>query len=122
MRALVNEERREQEQAVVRRQAEQASATRDECFVILEIPRSAEVSADLVRRQYNLLSERYAPSKVEAMGPEFVKMAEAKFAAVRRSASTLLEAIGERLDAALPISPPQDLRHNPDLDSVFGGM
>jgi hypothetical protein len=54
------------------------------------------------------------------MGPEFVKMAEAKLTSLRRAAEVLLEAMGEQLETNAAKPPPQELRHNPDLDDVFG--
>src|SRR5262249_27052147 len=43
---------------------------------LLEIDSSVRLSADLIRRQYHLLSARLAPEKVESMGQEFVAMVE----------------------------------------------
>lgn len=96
--------------------------TSNECLGLLEISPDTPLSADLVRRQWNLLSERLAPEKVASMGPEFVKLAQAKLAALRRAAESLLQAMGEKLETKPATSPAQDLRHNPDLDDVFGGM
>jgi hypothetical protein len=75
-----------------------------------------------VQRQWNLLSERLAPEKVASMGAEFVKLAQTMLAALRGAAESLLEAMGEQLETKPPTPPVQDLRHNPDLDDVFGGM
>jgi hypothetical protein len=99
-----------------------AAPTRDECLALLEIPASVALSADLVRRQWNLLSQRMAPEKASAWGPEAVKLAERKLAAVQRAAESLLKPMGEQLEAPSPARPATDLRHNPDLDDVFGGM
>jgi hypothetical protein len=99
-----------------------AGPTKDECLSLLDIPAGAPLSADLVRRQWNLLSERLAPEKVASLGPEFVKLAEAKLAALRQGAESLLETMGEKLETKPATPPVQDLRHNPDLDDVFGGM
>jgi outer membrane biosynthesis protein TonB len=96
--------------------------TRGECLALLDIAPTSALSADLVRRQWNLLAGRLAPDKVATMGPEFVKLAEAKVAAVRRAAETLLGPMGERLETEPAHPPAKDLRHNPDLDDVFGGM
>jgi hypothetical protein len=54
------------------------------------------------------------------MGAEFVTMADAKLAALRRAAELLLGAMGESLDTDAPAPASQELRHNPDLDDVFG--
>jgi uncharacterized tellurite resistance protein B-like protein len=92
----------------------------DEWRALLEISAGAPLSADLVRRQYHLLVQRYAPERVASMGPEFVQMAAAKLAAARRAAEGLLAPLGEPLEVKAA-APPADLRHNPDLDDVFGG-
>ena len=96
--------------------------TREECLALLEISSSTSLSGGLVRRQWTLLSEPMAPEKAGRMGPEFLKVAEKQQAAVRQAAEILLELMGEKLEV-MPSEPsPQDLRHNPDLDDVFGGM
>ena len=48
-------------------------------------------------------------------------MADRKRADLRRAAEALIAPFGVPLDP--PAAPPQpaDLRHNPDLDDVFGG-
>jgi len=66
-----------------------------------------------------LLSERYAPEKFAAAGPDFVTVAEQKRAAVRAAASALMQQWGEPLEIKPP-DKPTDLRHNPDLDAMFG--
>jgi uncharacterized tellurite resistance protein B-like protein len=99
-----------------------AAPTKDECRSLLEIPAETPLSADLVRRQWNLLSERMDPEKVAAMGPEFVKLAQDKLATLRQAAESFLESMGEKLETKPSTPPIQDLRHNPDLDDVFGGM
>lgn len=94
--------------------------TNDQHRAALEIAPELPLTADLVRRQYHLLQERYTPEKLQAMGPDFVSMATRKRDAARAAAVALLESFGEKLDAAPPPAPPQDLRHNPDLDALFG--
>jgi hypothetical protein len=74
----------------------------------------------LVRRQFNLLRERFAPDKFRAMGPEFVEVARSKLDAIERAAATLLDTFGEKLQLDAEPPPADDLRHNPDLDAVFG--
>jgi hypothetical protein len=86
---------------------------------LLEIPASATLSADLVRRQFQILSERYNPEKVAAMGPEFVTLAKSKHEAIRAAAISLLDAMGEKLETDVPPAP-AGLRDNPDLDAIFG--
>ncbi|MHB1425179.1 MAG: helix-hairpin-helix domain-containing protein [Gemmataceae bacterium] len=101
---------------------ESAEPSRDDWLSLLEIPVEALLSADLVRRQWNLLSERFAPEKVASLGPEFVQLAQTKIVALRRAAEALLTAMGEKLETEAPAPPIQDPRHNPDLDDAFGGM
>ncbi len=86
----------------------------------LEIDAATPLSADLIRRQFNLLSERYAADKFESMGEEFVAMAQSKREAIRAAAGALLEPLGELLEASAGENAVQSLRHNPELDDVFG--
>jgi uncharacterized tellurite resistance protein B-like protein len=95
-------------------------ATPEEQRKALEIDPEVPLTAELIRRQYHLLTERYAPEKFEPAGPEFVAVARGKSAAVRAAALALLEPLGEPLDAAPPAAEPPELRHNPDLDALFG--
>jgi hypothetical protein len=95
-------------------------ASREEQLELLEIDPSTPLSADLVRRQYNLLSERYASEKFATAGPEFVAMAQSKRDAILTAATALMESLGEKLDVEPSSARPQDLRHNPDLDAMFG--
>jgi tellurite resistance protein len=98
----------------------QAALTRDEALAALEIAPGTPLTGDLVRRQYRLLCERYDPAKFASHGAEFVAVATGKRERVERSAKLLIEQLGEALaDPARP-EPPQDMRHNPDLDAVFG--
>jgi len=85
---------------------------------VLEIEPAAQLTPELIRRRFHLLTERADPAKAAALGPEFAAMAEAKRADIRRAALQLIEPFGEPLDAAP--APPPDIRHNPDLDDVFG--
>lgn len=91
-----------------------------EARALLEIEASARLSADLIRRQYNLLASRLAPEKVESLGLEFVAVAQSKRQAIRAAAESLMQPFGEPLD--LPARSPElaELRHNPDLDAMFG--
>jgi tellurite resistance protein len=85
---------------------------------VLEIDAETEVTADLVRRRYALLSDKLCPTKAAALGPEFAHMAAEKRDRLRTAAETLLAPFGEPLEKPAP-PPPADLRHNPDLDAVF---
>jgi uncharacterized tellurite resistance protein B-like protein len=97
-----------------------SAPTPDERLALLEIDSSIALSADLVRRQYHLLMERYAAEKVASLGPDFTAMADSKRTAIRAAAVALLEPFGEPLETAPPAEAPQELRHNPDLDAMFG--
>jgi uncharacterized tellurite resistance protein B-like protein len=87
---------------------------------LLELEPSVPLTADLIRRQYNLLSSRLAPEKLQSMGPEFVAMAQSKRQAIRAAAETLLRPLGEPLELPTRPTEPAELRHNPDLDAMFG--
>ena len=49
-----------------------------------------------------------------------MKVATDKRTAVREAASALLEGLGEKLETEAPAPEPPELRHNPDLDAMFG--
>jgi uncharacterized tellurite resistance protein B-like protein len=87
---------------------------------VLEIDLVVPLTADLIRRRFNLLLERMAPEKAEAMGAEFVAIATAKRESIRAAAETLLERLGEPLETPKLNEAPAELRHNPDLDAMFG--
>ena len=86
----------------------------------MEIDSNVPLSADLIRRQYRLLSERYSPEKIAALGAEFVTIAEQKRAAALAAARALIAPLGEELERPVENAPPAGLRDNPDLDAVFG--
>jgi uncharacterized tellurite resistance protein B-like protein len=97
----------------------QAAVTDAEARTILEIAADVPLSADLVRRQYRLLTDRFDPSKFTGHGAKFTGMAAEKRARVEQAARHLLAEYNEPLE--LPSAPgPADPRHNPDLDAVFG--
>lgn len=86
---------------------------------LLEIDEEVALTAELVRRGFFAVTDKLDPSKAAQLGPEFAEMAEEKRALVRQAAEVLLKGLGAELE--IPESPVQvDLRHNPDLDSVFG--
>ena len=86
---------------------------------VLDIDPTTPLDPDLIRRRYQLLTDRLDPAKAAAFGPEFARMAEEKRARIRAAAEALIAPFGEPLEKpAAP--PPADLRHNPDLDDVFG--
>ena len=98
-----------------------AIPTQADARTLLEIPPRAELSVELIRRRFALMTEKLDPAKAAALGPEFSAMAERKLTELRTAAEALIAPFGEPLD--LPLKPPQptDLRHNPDLDDAFGG-
>jgi uncharacterized tellurite resistance protein B-like protein len=97
-----------------------APLTEPECRAALDIAAETPLSVDLIRRQYRLLSERFAPDKFTTHGPDFVKMAADKRVKAERAARHLLAGYNEPLEPPAAPAPPADLRHNPDLDDVFG--
>jgi uncharacterized tellurite resistance protein B-like protein len=97
-----------------------APLTEPECRAALEIAAETPLSVDLIRRQCRLLSDRFAPDKFTAHGPDFVKMAADKRDKAERAARHLLAGYNEPLEPPAAPPPPADLRHNPDLDDVFG--
>ena len=92
----------------------------DEWIVALEIAKGTPLTADLVRRQYRLLTERDDPAKFASHGADFVALAEEKRKKVEQSARHLLEELGEKLEEEKQPEPSKDSRHNPDLDAAFG--
>jgi hypothetical protein len=87
---------------------------------VLEIEPGVELSAELIRRRFALLTDKLDPAKATALGPEFARLADQKRAAVRAAAEALIAPFGVPLDPPAAPPPPADPRHNPDLDDVFG--
>ena len=96
-----------------------APLTEPDCRAALEIASETPMSVELIRRQYRLLSDRFAPARFADHGPEFVTMAAEKRERAERAARHLLSEYNEPLEPPTA-PPPADLRHNPDLDDVFG--
>jgi hypothetical protein len=92
---------------------------RDECLRVLEIEPHLPFTADLVRRHFNLLTDKFRPERVASLGSEFVETMEKKREKVRTAATFLLGEFGEKLDVP-EHSESKGLRDNPDLDAVFG--
>jgi uncharacterized tellurite resistance protein B-like protein len=96
-----------------------APLTESDCRAALEIAADSPLSVDLIRRQYHLLSDRFAQDRFASHGPEFIRMATEKRDRAEQAARHLLAAYNEPLEPPT-VAPPTDLRHNPDLDEVFG--
>ena len=100
--------------------SEAKPASRADLAAILQVDSVDHLTPELVRRQYNLLSERYDPDKLQTLGPEFMELARSKRAAVQAAAQALMEQLGAKLEEPpAPVS--HDLRENPDLDAILGG-
>jgi uncharacterized tellurite resistance protein B-like protein len=84
---------------------------------ILDIAADTELTVELIRRRYALLSEKLDPAKAAAMGAEFAKLAEDKRAALRAAGEELLKPFGEPLEKPEPPAP-AEMRHNPLLDEL----
>lgn len=89
---------------------------------VLEIADDVELSPELIRRRFNILTDQYDPKRAASLGAAFVAKAEEMRAAVKAAAESLITPFGVPLiaPAAPPAPPSGDLRHNPDLDAVFG--
>jgi len=94
--------------------------SRDQLLVILEIESSTPLSADLIRRQYTHLMEKLAPEKVQALGSDIAAVVQQKRQKVEHAARTLIAQWNEELIPKNTQAIPKDLRHNPDLDALFG--
>lgn len=93
--------------------------TEGDCRQALEIAASTELSVELIRRQYRLLSDRFALERFNTHGSEFIAMAADRRSRAERAALQLLAAYNEPLEPTVA-PPPSDSRHNPDLDAAFG--
>jgi uncharacterized tellurite resistance protein B-like protein len=98
----------------------QAPAPDNDPRTVLEIPADVDLDVALIRRRYALLIEKLDPSKAASLGPEFQRLANEKRSRLRAAAEALLAPFQVPLDAPTAPTPPHDLRHNPDLDDVFG--
>ncbi len=88
---------------------------------VLGIPADTEITVDLVRRKYTMLTEQICPEKAAQLGPEFEAMAVQKRAAILAAAEELIAPFDVPLD---PPAPPEqkNLRENSDLDDLFGSL
>jgi hypothetical protein len=100
--------------------ASPATPTGPDPRTVLDIPPGVELTVELIRRKYAMAFDQNDPAKARSVGPEYVKIAEAKRTAARAAAEALLAPFGAPLEAPAPPPPPTDIRHNPDLDDVFG--
>lgn len=89
---------------------------------VLEIDSKVELSPELIRRRFNILTDQYDPKKAVSLGSAFIKKAEEMRAAVKAAAEALIAPFGVPLvpSVVTPPTTPTDIRHNPDLDAVFG--
>jgi hypothetical protein len=86
----------------------------------LEIDPTAPVTAELIRRHFHLLSNRYTEAKAHAPDAEFVRLADSRLADIPKAAAQLLQTLGEELNTE-PKPPTGDpLRRNADLDEIMG--
>jgi uncharacterized tellurite resistance protein B-like protein len=91
-----------------------------DCRRALEIAADTPMNIDLIRRQHRLLVERFDPEKFTIHGEDFVRLATQKRDLIERAARRLVAGYNEPLEPPAAPPPPADLRHNPDLDDVFG--
>ncbi len=87
---------------------------------LLEIEPKMQLSVELIRRRFAMLSEKMNPKRAAAFGPEFVALAEKHLAELQAAAESLIAPFGVPLVARVAPPTPPDMRHNPDLDDVFG--
>jgi hypothetical protein len=97
-----------------------APQTREARLALLEIDPLLPLTAELVRRHFHLLCERYDEAKLKQLGPEFAALGRSRVAAITTAAQDVLTEMGEPLEAKNSTTEPHGLRENPDLDSVFG--
>jgi len=86
----------------------------------LGIPPDVEITADLVRRRFRLVVDQIEAARLDGLGPEFLRLVAMKREKSEAAALALLKPIGASLSPPAEPPPPADLRHNPDLDAVFG--
>jgi uncharacterized tellurite resistance protein B-like protein len=89
-----------------------------DCREALEIAQATVLSVDLIRRQFHLLSDRFAPERFGTLGVEFTQKAAERRARAEQAARQLLSEYNEPLETTVA-TPPTDPRHNPDLDDAF---
>jgi len=86
----------------------------------LEIPHDAVITVELVRRRYRLATDRLDANRLGELGAEFGKLAVLKRERLEAAAMSLLKPFGAPLAAPQEAPAAVDMRHNPDLDAVFG--
>jgi uncharacterized tellurite resistance protein B-like protein len=87
---------------------------------VLGIDPKTTLTVDLIRRQFNLRMAQLSSEKLEAMGPEFVALAKSKRDALRTAGEALISPLQEPLEPSSAQTDAPEIRHNPDLDSMFG--
>lgn len=86
----------------------------------LEIPRDAIVTVELVRRRFRMAIDRLDANRLDELGAEFAKLASVKRERLRQAAETLMLPFSASLEEPQAERITTDIRHNPDLDDVFG--
>src|SRR5205814_7273326 len=82
-----------------------APLTEPDCRLGLEIAPDTPLSVDLIRRQYRLLTDRFAPEKFANHGPEFAQMAADKRERAERAARHPRAGCNEPLAPPAPPAP-----------------
>jgi hypothetical protein len=100
--------------------ANPAFSSRKQWLEALEIDPEVIPTAELVRRQYNKLAERFSAAKVTHLGADFERLAAERHTAARMAAEGFMKEFSEPLDLPEP-APPASIRENRELDELFGG-
>ena len=88
---------------------------------VLEFDLERDVTPDGIRRQKNLLWDKYDPEK--ASNPAEAERFKARRAQIDQAAGDLLKRLGAPAEASAPAEDPfaaPGSRHNPDLDDILG--
>ena len=88
---------------------------------VLEFDLERDVTPDGIRRQKNLLWDKYDPEK--ASNPAEAERFKARRAQIDQAAGDLLKRLGAPAEAPAPAEDPfaaPGSRHNPDLDDILG--
>lgn len=94
--------------------------TQSKLLQSLEISDDQPLSADLIRRQFNKLADRFQSNKIAHLGADFELLAEQRYTAARQAAEQLLQEMGEPLVITEKPAEPVGIRENKELDELFG--